>query len=58
MTFAFLPDAHIRWKDVWIGAALTSILFTVGKFLVGLYSHAAAQHRATPLRKERRIPGF
>jgi len=37
MIYKFLPDVHIRWRDVWIGAALTSALFTVGKFLIGLY---------------------
>jgi membrane protein len=37
MIYKFLPDVHIQWKDVWIGAALTSVLFTVGKFLIGLY---------------------
>jgi len=37
MIYKFLPDVHIRWRDVWIGAALTSVLFTVGKFLIGLY---------------------
>jgi len=37
MIYKFVPDVQIRWKDVWIGAALTSILFTVGKFLIGLY---------------------
>jgi membrane protein len=37
LIYKFLPDAKIHWKDVWIGAALTSILFTVGKSLIGLY---------------------
>ena len=37
MIYQFLPDVRIQWKDVWIGAALTSFLFTVGKFLIGLY---------------------
>lgn len=37
MIYKFLPDVKIQWKDVWIGAALTSILFTIGKFLIGLY---------------------
>jgi membrane protein len=37
MIYKFLPDVEIHWKDVWIGAALTSILFTAGKFLIGLY---------------------
>ena len=37
MIYKFLPDIQIQWKDVWIGAALTSILFTIGKFFIGLY---------------------
>jgi membrane protein len=35
--FKFLPDVKIRWSDVWAGAVLTSFLFTIGKFLLGLY---------------------
>jgi membrane protein len=35
--FKFLPDAKIQWRDVWHGAILTSILFVVAKFLLGLY---------------------
>jgi membrane protein len=37
MIYRFLPDARIEWTDVWTGAALTSILFTIGKFLIGIY---------------------
>jgi membrane protein len=37
MIYKFLPDVKIQWGDVWIGAALTSLLFTIGKFLIGLY---------------------
>jgi len=37
MIYKFLPDVRIHWKDVWIGAALTSFLFTLGKFLIGFY---------------------
>ncbi|WP_447985885.1 YihY/virulence factor BrkB family protein [Nitrospira sp. Nam74] len=37
MMFKLLPDAKVAWRDVWIGAGLTSLLFTVGKFLIGLY---------------------
>jgi membrane protein len=37
LIYKFLPDAKIQWRDVWIGAALTSILFTLGKSLIGLY---------------------
>ena len=35
--FKFLPDASIQWRDVWIGAALTAILFAAGKWALGLY---------------------
>jgi membrane protein len=35
--YKFLPDVHVPWRDVWIGAAVTSILFTVGELLVALY---------------------
>ncbi|GGG58208.1 YihY/virulence factor BrkB family protein [Bizionia arctica] len=37
MIFKFLPDAKIKWKTVWIGAIITSVLFVLGKFLLGLY---------------------
>jgi len=35
--FKVLPDTSIPWRDVWIGAILTSLLFTIGKLLIGLY---------------------
>src|SRR2546423_913483 len=35
--FKFLPDAEIRWRDVWIGAGLTAVFFAVGKWALGLY---------------------
>ncbi len=37
MIFKFLPDAKIAWGDVWIGAAMTGLLFTIGRSLLGLY---------------------
>ena len=37
MIFKILPDAQISWRQVWLGAALTALLFTIGKFLIGLY---------------------
>jgi len=37
MIYKFVPDARIQWRDVAIGAALTSFLFTIGKFCIGLY---------------------
>ena len=35
--FKFLPDAKVKWTDVWPGAFLTSILFVIAKFVLGLY---------------------
>jgi membrane protein len=35
--FKFIPDAPVRWRDVWPGALMTAVLFTIGQFLVGLY---------------------
>ena len=35
--FKFVPDVKIKWHDVWIGAAVTALLFNIGKFLIGLY---------------------
>jgi len=35
--FKFLPDVKIQWRDVWIGAVITTILFTIGKWALGLY---------------------
>lgn len=35
--FKVLPDARIRWADVWAGAAVTALLFVAGKFLIGWY---------------------
>jgi membrane protein len=35
--YKFLPDAKVGWKSVWTGATLTSILFVVAKFALGLY---------------------
>lgn len=35
--FKVLPDAKIRWKDTFIGASFTAVLFLVGKFLIGFY---------------------
>jgi membrane protein len=35
--FKVLPDASIRWKDIFIGAGFTALLFMIGKFLIGFY---------------------
>ncbi len=37
LLFKILPDAKIAWKDVWPGAGMTALLFTIGKYLIGLY---------------------
>jgi membrane protein len=37
MIYRYLPDAKIAWRDVWLGAGLTALLFEAGKFLIGLY---------------------
>jgi membrane protein len=37
MMFKWLPDTKVEWRDVWLGAVLTAVLFEVGKFLIGLY---------------------
>ena len=35
--FKVLPDAKIKWRDVWVGSVITTALFTLGKFLIGFY---------------------
>jgi membrane protein len=37
LIYKYVPDVEIEWRDVWVGAALTAILFTIGKYLIGLY---------------------
>jgi membrane protein len=37
LIYKVLPRADIAWRDVWVGAAVTALLFAVGKFLIGLY---------------------
>jgi membrane protein len=37
VVFRTLPDRDIRWRDVWIGAAVTALLFNLGKTLIALY---------------------
>src|SRR5881398_866652 len=42
MIFKFLPDVKIQWRDVWIGAIITAILFGIGKWLLGFYLGSGA----------------
>jgi membrane protein len=47
--YKVLPDRRIEWRDVLVGAIATSLLFTIGKFLIGLYlgsSSAASSYGA------------
>jgi membrane protein len=46
--FKFLPDARIDWYDVWVGGAITALLFMVGKILIGVYLGTQA-HGAGPV---------
>ncbi len=40
--YRLLPDTEIAWNDVWIGAAIASLLFTIGKVLIGLFLTGSA----------------
>jgi membrane protein len=42
MIFKFLPDVKIQWRDVWIGAVITAILFGIGKWLLAFYLGSSA----------------
>ena len=37
MIFKVMPRVRVQWRDVWVGATVTAVLFTVGKYLIGLY---------------------
>lgn len=37
LIYKFLPDAEIAWRDVWLGAFVTALLFSLGKMLIGIY---------------------
>ena len=37
LIFKVVPDAKIAWRDVWIGATITALLFSIGKLAIGLY---------------------
>jgi membrane protein len=37
LIYRFIPRVHVAWRDVWIGAAVTSALFAIGKLAIGLY---------------------
>jgi membrane protein len=37
MIYKWMPNVKVAWRDVWIGATITALLFTIGKTLIGLY---------------------
>ncbi|MGA7617499.1 MAG: YihY/virulence factor BrkB family protein [Thermoanaerobaculia bacterium] len=37
MIFKYVPDVHVKWRNVWLGASITSILVLAAQFLLGLY---------------------
>jgi membrane protein len=37
LLFRYVPDERVTWKDLWIGAVATALLFDIGKFLIGFY---------------------
>ena len=56
MIFKVLPDVEIGWHDVWVGAAMTSFLFGVGKYALGLY--LGRKQRRLGLRRGGKPCGF
>lgn len=42
LIFKILPDAEVAWNDVWLGAFVTALLFSIGKLLIGLYLGSSA----------------
>lgn len=37
LLFKVLPDVRVRWREVWLGAFVTAVLFTIGRFAIALY---------------------
>ena len=42
LIFRYVPETKIAWKQIWIGAAVTALLFTIGKSVIGIYLGKAA----------------
>ena len=42
LIYKYVPDVRLEWRDVWTGAAMTSLLFSLGKFMIGFYLGTAA----------------
>jgi membrane protein len=43
LLFKFLPDAQVRWGDVWLGAVVTALIWEIGKHLLALYIGRSGQ---------------
>ena len=41
MIYKLMPRVRVEWEDVWVGAVVTALLFTLGKTLIGLYLSAS-----------------
>ena len=37
LIFRYVPAVSVAWKTAWVGGSVTAVLFTIGKFLIGLY---------------------
>lgn len=46
ITFKYLPDAHLHWRPIWVGASVTGLLFTLGKFIL---NHVLINSRLGPI---------
>jgi membrane protein len=42
LMFKYLPDVQVEWRDVWVGSAMTALLFLIGKWALGLYLGSGA----------------
>jgi len=42
MIYKIMPSVRVQWRDVWVGAAVTALLFTLGKQLIGIYLGTSA----------------
>jgi membrane protein len=57
MIFKILPDVRLRWREVWVGAFVTALLFSLGKLLIGLYLGKSAVGSARQARSWWCSPG-
>ena len=47
MIFKLLPNVLLRWRDVWLGAVATALLFTLGKFVIDYYLATSSMMSST-----------